>query len=130
MPIYFYGAGVVARNILSTLSDLGLANEITAVVVTDKLNNASKIEGIPVRQFDEVERNQRFAVIFGVNEINKKQIQVNLAQFDYQPIEMNEQMIAKYFNIRNRWKKKIWSECAAISERHYLITIFKQKETL
>lgn len=105
MPIYFYGAGAVARNILSELSVLELTNEITAVVVTDKLGNMSEIEGIPVKQFDEVERNQRFAIIFGVNEINKKQIQIILAEYDYQLIEINEQMLTKYINIRNKWKR-------------------------
>ena len=83
LPVYLYGAGELAKYLLDILSDLHLANEITAVIVSDKAGNPAELNGIAVRQLDEIDAGERFGILFGVNESNRRQIEAALEGYHY-----------------------------------------------
>ncbi len=105
VPIFLYGAGKIAECLLDQLSELQLISGITAVVVSDKTGNPSELKGIEVRQLDEIDKRKRIGIIFGVNESNRGQIEPMLNGYNYCPIELNEQALARYFNIKSRWQE-------------------------
>lgn len=94
---YLYGAGRIAGIILRMLSDFGLINKITAVIVSDKSGNPSELEGVRVMQLEDMNCNHKFGLIFGVNEANRQEIQNMLHGKDYQCIECDIQGIRKYY---------------------------------
>lgn len=83
VPVYFYGAGEVARRILMILSDLGLTQRITAIIVSDKSGNPSSLYGLQIRALSELDTNRKFGVFFGVGEANRKEIIDRLVDYDY-----------------------------------------------
>ena len=104
LPVYLYGAGELAKYLLNILSDLHLANEITAVIVSDKAGNPAELNGIAVRQLDEIDAGECFGILFGVNESNRRQIEAALEGYHYYPVELNMQVITRYDNIVNAWR--------------------------
>lgn len=104
LPVYLYGAGKMATYLLDVLSDLYLADEITAVIVSDKECNPAEVAGIEVRQVDEIDRGKLFGIIFGVNASNRRQIENTLNGFSYCSIELNMQAITRYSNIISGWQ--------------------------
>lgn len=97
VPIYIYGAGKIAKDILMVLTDLGLAQRMTAVIVTDKAGNPPDLYGLQVRSLSELNPGREFGVIFGVSEVNKKEIMVKLADYHYLNIELDMQIIMRYY---------------------------------
>lgn len=105
LPIYFYGAGIIAEHLLGQLCELRLIDAITAVLVSDRIGNPSELKGIVVRQLDEIDKEKRFAVIFGISETNRYQVETTVLKgYDYCTIELNEKAITKYFNIIRGWQ--------------------------
>ncbi len=105
VPIFLYGAGKIAERLLDRLFELRLTSGITAVVVSDKAGNPSELKGIEVRQLNEIDKGKRIGIIFGVNESNRGQIEPMLNEYNYCSIELNEQALARYFNIKGRWQE-------------------------
>ncbi len=103
--VYLYGAGERAKYLLDQLSELQLTSCITAVVVSDKTGNPSELKGIEVRQLNEIDKGKRIGIIFGVNESNRGQIEPMLNRYNYCSIELNEQALTRYFNIKGRWQE-------------------------
>lgn len=97
MPVYIYGAGKAAQGILMILADLGLVQRITAIIVTDKAGNPSDLYGLRVRQLSELDSREKFGVIFGVNEVNKREVTEKLADYDYRKIELDMKIIMRYY---------------------------------
>lgn len=97
MPVYIYGAGKAAQGILMILADLGLVQRITAIIVTDKAGNPIDLYGLRVRQLSELDSREKFGVIFGVNEVNKREVTEKLADYDYQKIELDMKIIMRYY---------------------------------
>lgn len=96
-PAYFYGAGERAKAFLRILADLGLTQRIAAIMVSDRAGNPSNMYGLPVRQLSELNPNKEFAVIFGVNEENRKNITDRMTEYQYQIIELNMHTIERYY---------------------------------
>lgn len=105
-PVYLYGAGARAKYLLDVLSDLYLANEITAVIVSEQADNLTELDGIEVRQLDEIDTGECFGIIFGVNDSNRRQIEAALEGYHYYPVELNMQVIVKYSNIVGGWRDR------------------------
>lgn len=97
VPVYFYGAGKIARYILMILADLGLAQRIVAIIVSDKSGNPPVLYGLQVRSLSELDKNRKFGVLFGVSEVNKKEIIDRLADYDYINIELDMRIIKRYY---------------------------------
>lgn len=97
VPTYFYGAGKVARFILMILADLGLIQRITAIVVSDKSENAPNLYGLEVRALSELDTNRKFGVLLGVGKANKKEIIDRLSDYDYVKIELDMRIIKRYY---------------------------------
>lgn len=96
-PVYFYGAGERAKGLLTILTDLGLTQRITAIIVSDRAGNPSSMHGLPVRQLSELNSNRKFAVIFGVGEENRKNIIDKMTKYNYQIIELDMHTIERYY---------------------------------
>ncbi len=99
VPVYFYGAGKIARHILMILADLGLTQRMTAIIVSDKSKNPSVLYELQVRTLSELDTNRKFGVILGVNEANKEEIIDGLADYDYTiiNIEVGMRIIKRYY---------------------------------
>lgn len=96
VPIYFYGAGKTARRILMILSDLGLLRRITAIIVSEKSGNPSSLYSLQVRSLSELDLNNEFGVIWGVNETNKKEVVDRLTDYNYKNIDLDMRIIKRY----------------------------------
>lgn len=97
VPVYFCGAGKIARHILMILADLGLTQRMAAIIVSDKSGNPSVLYGLQVRTLSELDVNRKFGVLFGVSEVNKKEIIDELADYDYINIELGMKIIKRYY---------------------------------
>ena len=97
MPVYFYGAGIIAHRLSMVLADLGLLQRITAVIVSDQAKNPASLQGLPVRALSELEADRQFAVILGVNEAHNKEIRKRLAAYACQEMELDMRIIARYY---------------------------------
>lgn len=85
-PVYLYGAGKRAVYILEILSALGLTGRIAALLVTDRAGNPPEIKGVKVRELSEIEKKEKFALIYGVDEMHRKRIENCLKPYDYKYI--------------------------------------------
>ncbi len=99
VPVYFCGAGQIARHMLMILADLGLTQRMTAIIVSDKSKNPSVLYELQVRTLSELDTNRKFGVILGVNEANKEEIIDGLADYDYTiiNIEVGMRIIKRYY---------------------------------
>ncbi len=97
LPVYFYGAGEIARYLLRILADLGLTERLEAVLVTDRSGNPARLYGLPVRALSELEAGRAFGVILGVSETKKKEIMDGLAEYHYKTVELDLQVIIRYY---------------------------------
>ena len=97
LPVYFYGAGEIARYFLRILADLGLTERLEAVLVTDRSGNPARLYGLPVRALSELEAGRAFGVILGVSEAKKKEIMDELAEYPYKTVELDLQAISRYY---------------------------------
>ena len=97
LPVYFYGAGEIARYRLRILADLGLTERLEAVLVTDRSGNPARLHGLPVRALSELEAGRAFGVILGVSEAKKKEIMDELAEYHYKTVELDLQAISRYY---------------------------------
>lgn len=96
VPVYLYGAGKIAKHILSILSELGLTQRISSIVVSSASNNPSKLYGLPVSRLNNIDKKTKFGVIFGVSDENKIEIENNLKDYDYQCINLDLKVIERY----------------------------------
>lgn len=99
IAVYFYGAGRRARYMLMILSDLGLTQRITSIIVSERLNNPSELYGLQVRQLADIDADNKFGIILGVNEANKAEIENRMTDYDYQYIEFNLEVIGRYYSL-------------------------------
>lgn len=97
MPIYFYGAGKIARHVLPILADIGLIQRMTAVIVSDKAGNPSDLNGLPVKTLLEINHYKEFGVFFGVNEVNKKEIMNMLEGYNWREIKLDTQVLGQCY---------------------------------
>lgn len=97
IPIYFYGAGKIAQYVLTILTDIGLIQRITAVIVSDKAGNPSNLNGLQVKTLSEIDPNKEFGIFLGVNEGNKKEIMNMLAGYNWRSIELDMQILEQYY---------------------------------
>lgn len=97
MPVYLYGAGKIAVLYLRILADLGLLLEITAIIVSEKEGNPFDLYGLQVRSLAELERDKEFGVILGVSEVNKREVEIKLSDYNYKNIELDMRIIMKYY---------------------------------
>lgn len=97
VPVYFCGAGKIARHVLMILADLGLTQRMTAIAVSDTSGNSPCLYGLQVRVLSELDTNSKFGVLFGVNEANKQEFLSRLADCDYITIELDLQIIERYY---------------------------------
>lgn len=97
VPVYFCGAGQIARHMLMILADLGLTQRITAIVVTNTLGNATCLYGLQVRELSELDTDRKFGVLFGMSESNKIEFLSRLAERDYITIDLDLQIIERYY---------------------------------
>lgn len=97
VPVYFYGAGKIARRMLMILADLGVIQRIAAIIVSDKSGNPLVLYGLQVRTLSELDTNRKFGVLFGVSEVYKKEILDGLADYDYMNIELGMRIIKRYY---------------------------------
>lgn len=97
--IYLYGAGVRAKKIIAILFDFGLKEKIEAIIVSDKQNNPSVLEGIEVKQIDEIDQSSEFGVIFGVSDAYRNEVTELLKQYNCRIIDINFQGILRYYTI-------------------------------
>lgn len=97
VPIYFYGAGKIARYNLMILADLGLVQRMAAIIVSDKSGNPPDLYGLQVGSLSELDKDRKFGLLFGVSEVNKKEIIDRLADYDYINIELDMGIIKRYY---------------------------------
>lgn len=88
-PVYLYGAGKKAVLILKLLTDIQLINQIEAILVADRLRNPEILEGIKVRQIDEIDKNSLFKVIIGVGRILQKEVNEILHDYSCKCLELD-----------------------------------------
>ena len=79
------------------LADLGLTQRITAIVVTNTLGNATCLYGLQVRELSELDTDRKFGVLFGMSESNKIEFLSRLAERDYITIDLDLQIIERYY---------------------------------
>lgn len=96
-PVYFYGAGKMAQYFLRILTDLGLTQRITAIIVSNRSGNPPNLYGLQVRSLSELDTNMQFGVIIGVGEANKKEVMNRLTDYVYRKIELDMRIIARYY---------------------------------
>lgn len=99
IPFYLYGAGKAADFYLKILSDMQLINRVTAVIVSEQKDNPQKLEGVEVKQLNEIGRTAKFAVTFAVNGNNRKEIYNMLKKNGYQFMEINFREVGRYYLI-------------------------------
>ena len=97
VPVYFCGAGKIARHMLMILADLGLTQRMTAIAVSDTSGNSSHLYGLQVRALSELDTNRKFGVFFGVSDANKQEFLSRLADCDHITIELDMQIIERYY---------------------------------
>lgn len=97
LPVYFYGAGRIARRYFMVLEDLALLKRITAIIVSDRAGNPPVLYGLQVKVLSELDPDKEFAVILGVNEANRKEVRDRLAAYDHRNIELDMRIILRYY---------------------------------
>ncbi len=98
VPVYLYGAGRIAQYCLRVLLDLGMLRRMTAIIVSDQSENPSELYGLQIIPLSEINAGQKFGIIFGVNETNRTEIIDRLADYDYQKIEFDLQIVRRYYS--------------------------------
>lgn len=98
VPVYLYGAGRIAQCCLRALSDWGMIQRIAAIIVSEQAENPLELYGIQVKPLSEINVSQKFGIIFGVNETNRKEITDRLTGYNYLRIEFNLQVIRRYYS--------------------------------
>lgn len=97
-PIYLYGAGKRARQILRFLDEVKLKNKIEGVLVSNKKNNPQQLEGVKVRDIGEMDSMLFFGVIYGVaGEQYQQEIDAVLQGYQCRRIELDFQGIRQYY---------------------------------
>lgn len=110
VPVYVYGAGKMAQYILMILADLGLIRRIMAIIVSDQSGNPPDLYGLQVRTLSEINQNEELGVILGVRKENRKEVKDRLAGYNYQNIELDLRLIARYYSIEWRYYKMMLIE--------------------
>lgn len=86
-PIYLFGAGKRARQILQTMEDADLLNRLQGILVSDKDKNPDNLRGIQVEEISGIDSNLEFAVICAVGE-----------QYQYQVSDILKNYRCKYLH--------------------------------
>jgi hypothetical protein len=97
VPIYFCGAGKIARRMLMILADLGVTKRVTAIAVSNISGNTTCLYGLQVRALSELDTDRKFGVLFGMSETNKKEFLGRLSDYNYITIELDLQIIKRYY---------------------------------
>lgn len=105
MPIYVYGAGIMAQSILMILADLGLIQRIEGIIVSDKLGNPSELYNLQIKELSEINQNMTLGVILGVRSENRKEVRDILKGYNCQYIELDLRIISRYYPIEWRYYK-------------------------
>lgn len=95
--IYLYGAGKSAKIVLSILSDAHVLDKLGAIIVSEKQDNPKNLFGLEVKQLDELSKESKFYVIYGVGKEYQPEIEKILS--DYNCIHVNleiEELIYYY----------------------------------
>lgn len=97
-PIYLYGAGKRAGQILRFFEEVKLKNKIEAVLVSDKKSNPKQLEGVEVHDIGEIDPMCSFGVIYGVaGEQYQQEIDAVLQGYQCKRIELDFQGIQEYY---------------------------------
>lgn len=96
-PVYLYGAGKKARLILKILEEFHLKNWIEAILVSDKSNNTAILNGIEVKQIDELNPISHCNIIYGVGQINREEINRRLKKYNCRCWDLDIGGITRYF---------------------------------
>lgn len=97
-PIYLYGAGKRAGQILRFFEEVKLKDKLEAVLVSDKKCNPRQLEGVEVRDIREIDPICFFGVIYGVaGEKNQQEIDAALQNYKCKRIELDFQGIQKFY---------------------------------
>ncbi len=105
MPVYVYGAGIMAQYILMILEDLGLTQRIAGIIVSDKLANPSELYNLQIKELSEIDQNMTLGIILGVRSENRKEVRDILQGYNCQYIELDLRIIARYYPIKWRYYK-------------------------
>lgn len=97
MPMYLYGAGKKTRIILRLLADIGMMGKLEGILVSDKLKNPDKLEGIKVKQINEMDRSKPFKVIYGVGKAYQSEVDNILRDYNCKCINFNVQGLIQLY---------------------------------
>lgn len=107
MPVYIYGAGIMAGYILMILADLGVVQRIEAIIVLDKSRNPSDFYGLQVKSLSEINQDKEMGVILGVRTENRKEVMNILTGYNWQMIELDMRIIALYYPIERHYRRML-----------------------
>lgn len=96
-PIYLYGAGKVAKQILRILNDGELLFGIEAILVSDKQNNPNELFGIKVRLVEEPDKTKPFYVIYGVGIAYQPEVEKLLQDYPCRRLQLDIAGLVRYY---------------------------------
>lgn len=96
-PVYLYGAGQRAGRIIRILDDFNLKGNIKNIIVSNKLNNPSELDGIAVCSIDEVDSLSGAQVICGVSNIYIDEVSGLLKQYECEMVNLDVDAIIHYY---------------------------------
>lgn len=82
VPVYIFGAGKRAKNIITILDDLNMLHKLEGILVSHISDNPIRIKTLEIKQIDELDRNKEFAVIYGIGASYKKEINDILSDYN------------------------------------------------
>lgn len=88
-PVYLYGAGKRAEDILKVLRECNLQDRIEAIIVSDKSGNPDTLDGKKVRCIEELDSAKLFGVIYGVGDVYKIEVKSILRRYHCICLEFN-----------------------------------------
>lgn len=96
-PIYLYGAGQRAKMVLSILSDAHVLDKVDAIIVSEKQDNPKNLFGLEVKQLDELSKESRCYVIYGVGKRYQPEIEEKLKDYYCQCYNLELSEMMQYF---------------------------------
>lgn len=96
-PIYLYGAGQRAKMVLSILSDAHVLDKVDAIIVSEKQDNPKNLFGLEVKQLDELSKESRCYVIYGVGKGYQPEIEEILSDYNCIPVNLEIEELIYYY---------------------------------
>ncbi len=96
-PIYLYGAGKRAGQILQFLEEAKLKDKIDGILVSDSSQDPQKLQGVKVTNIKAIDPQRFFSVIYGVGPIYFPEIDMALDKYNHKRIDIDFESIQQYY---------------------------------